>query len=119
LVSQGLARVVDWSIVLCSNGPATLRAAERAAKEKRLRLWKDYVAKEKAAGSSFNGTVSRIVSGDTLHIIPNNSTQERKVRLAGIRQLRSTNDNEAGYLLEAKELLRKRFIGKQVNLLLD
>ncbi|RKP24646.1 hypothetical protein SYNPS1DRAFT_33172 [Syncephalis pseudoplumigaleata] len=119
LVAQGLARVVDWSIALCSNGPATLRAAERSAKEKRLRLWKDYVAKEKAAGASFNGIVSRIVSGDTLHIIPSGTSQERKLRLAGVRQPRASDEKEAGYLLEAKELLRKRFIGKQVQVTID
>ncbi|KAI9597394.1 transcription factor [Syncephalis fuscata] len=119
LVAQGLARVVDWSIALCSNGPATLRAAEKAAKEKRLRLWKDYVPKAKAAGSSFNGIVSRVASGDTLHILPSGGLQERKVRLAGVRQPRSTDDKEAGYLIEAKELLRKRFIGKPVHVTID
>ena len=37
LVKLGLARVVDWSAQLADNA-SELRAAERAAKEKRLRM---------------------------------------------------------------------------------
>ena len=53
LVKVGLARVVDWSAQVCPHA-AQLRSAERAAKEKRLRLWKDYVPPN--AGSDVGGT---------------------------------------------------------------
>lgn len=40
---EGFARCVDWSIAFMKSGGAErLRAAEKEAKEKRLRLWKDY-----------------------------------------------------------------------------
>lgn len=66
LVKVGLARVVDWSSQVCDHAPA-LRAAERAAKEKRLRLWKDYVPPLLGSDSSeFVGRVVEVVSGDTL-----------------------------------------------------
>lgn len=66
LVKVGLARVVDWSAQVCPHA-AQLRSAERAAKEKRLRLWKDYVPPN--AGSDmgeYPARVIEIVSGDTL-----------------------------------------------------
>lgn len=40
LVREGLARCVDWSIRLLTEGREVLRGAERDAKEKRLRIWK-------------------------------------------------------------------------------
>ena len=43
LLKEGFARCVDWSIALVTGGAEKLRLAERAAKEKRQRLWKDYV----------------------------------------------------------------------------
>ena len=39
---DGFARCVDWSIALVSGGAEKLRAAEKAAKEKKMRIWKDY-----------------------------------------------------------------------------
>ena len=42
LLREGFARCVDWSIAHSHAGAETLRAAERTAKEKKLRIWKDY-----------------------------------------------------------------------------
>ena len=42
LLAEGFARCVDWSIALVTGGSEKLRAAERAAKEKKIRLWKNY-----------------------------------------------------------------------------
>ena len=39
---DGFARCVDWSIAMVTGGAEKLRAAEKAAKEKKLRIWKDY-----------------------------------------------------------------------------
>jgi staphylococcal nuclease domain-containing protein 1 len=41
---DGFARCVDWSIALVTGGAEKLRVAEKAAKEKKLRIWKDYVS---------------------------------------------------------------------------
>lgn len=46
LAQNGLVYLVDWSLSLCTDGPFVLRAAEKAAKEKRVRIWKDYVPKK-------------------------------------------------------------------------
>ncbi|KAF8789990.1 Staphylococcal nuclease domain-containing [Argiope bruennichi] len=42
LLSEGLAKCVDWSLQCVTTGLEKLRAAERSAKEKRVRIWKDY-----------------------------------------------------------------------------
>lgn len=87
LVAAGLAKVADRSIVFVTNGPTRLRAAEKYdificyfffllnffntfsflknysfAKEKRLKLWSNFVAKSKAGGEDheFEGTVGII-----------------------------------------------------------
>ena len=70
LVKVGLARVVDWSSQMCDNAPA-LRAAERAAKEKRLRFWRDYVPPNHGNDmTEFQGRVVEVMSGDTLVNMP-------------------------------------------------
>lgn len=42
LLKEGFAKCVDWSIAFMKSGADKLRAAEKEAKEKRLRIWKDY-----------------------------------------------------------------------------
>jgi staphylococcal nuclease domain-containing protein 1 len=44
LLKEGFARCVDWSMALMKNGADKLRFAEKAAKEARIRTWKDYQA---------------------------------------------------------------------------
>uniref|UniRef100_A0A8B9MDI9 TNase-like domain-containing protein n=1 Tax=Accipiter nisus TaxID=211598 RepID=A0A8B9MDI9_9AVES len=44
LLKEGFARCVDWSIAVYTRGADKLRAAERFAKERKLRIWRDYVA---------------------------------------------------------------------------
>lgn len=68
-------------------GADKLRAAERMAKESRIRLWKDWqstgpqiTGKEK----EFTGTVMEIINGDAL-VIKLNNGQLKKVFLASIR----------------------------------
>lgn len=68
-------------------GADKLRAAERVAKEKKIRLWKDYqtnaqqiTGKEK----EFYGTVVEVINGDALNIKLANG-QIKKVFLSSIR----------------------------------
>ncbi len=42
MVREGFARCVDWSMGVVTQGVDKLRAAEKAAKEKKQRIWKDY-----------------------------------------------------------------------------
>jgi endonuclease YncB( thermonuclease family) len=44
LLKEGFARCVDWSIASMKSGVDKLRAAEKFAKEGKIRMWKDYRA---------------------------------------------------------------------------
>lgn len=112
LVKVGLARVVDWSSQICAAAPQ-LRAAERAAKERRLRLWKDYVPPNHGGDMvEFQGKVVEVVSGDTLVVSENGV--ERRFSLASLRCPRMGKEPEP-YANESKEYLRKILIGKKVQ----
>ncbi|OMJ09806.1 hypothetical protein AYI70_g4411, partial [Smittium culicis] len=120
LLSCGLARVVDWSIAMVTGGPEKLRAAETLAKQKKIRLWKNYTPKASSSSNSsnFQATVIRIVNGDTLEIIDSDNN-EREIQLSSIRQPKISDPKTAGYADEAKEVLRKRLAGQRVNVKID
>jgi len=112
LVKVGLARVVDWSSQICAAAPQ-LRAAERAAKEKRIRLWKDYVPPNHGGDmGEYQGKVVEVVSGDT--VIISDGTAERRLSLSSLRCPRMGREPEP-YAAESKEYLRKTLIGKKVR----
>ncbi|KAL3210473.1 hypothetical protein MRX96_008717 [Rhipicephalus microplus] len=138
LLRAGLARCVDWSLASVTGGADRLRAAEKEAKEKRSRLWKDYTptgipidAKEQR----FEGKVVEIVNADALVVKVGN--EMRKIFLSSIRPPRRPEEpKEAApgggskernfrplydipFMYEAREFLRKKLIGKQVQVCID
>ncbi|KAI8382321.1 hypothetical protein BD560DRAFT_346615 [Blakeslea trispora] len=131
LLAQGFAKCVDWSITLATSGPAPLRSAEKQAKEKKLRLWRDFVSKKiNTEATDFDATVVRILTGDTLVVKPKNGGAEKKVQLSSVKQAprgagssapnaKSRDVKEVGYQFEAREFLRKKLIGKQVHVTMD
>merc|ERR1712212_219940 len=42
LLKEGMAKCVDWSISKVTGGPEKYRAAEKSAKERKVRLWRNY-----------------------------------------------------------------------------
>ncbi|GFS55544.1 staphylococcal nuclease domain-containing protein 1 [Trichonephila inaurata madagascariensis] len=133
LLSEGLAKCVDWSLQCVTSGLEKLRAAEKSAKEKRLRIWKDYApsgpvidVKER----EFQGKVVEVINADAMVIkLADGST--KKIFLASIRPPRMGENNpdagktrtrplyEIPYMFEAREFLRKKLIGKKVNVTVD
>ncbi|KAF9965273.1 hypothetical protein BGZ70_005143 [Mortierella alpina] len=124
LVSQGLAKVADWSITHVTGGPTVLREAERKAQASKLRLWQDHVDKaKKGADHEFDATVARVMTGDTI-IVRTSKGQERKLRLSNIKAPTRLAQQQKGFEIasfdyEAKEFLRKRLIGKNVHVTVD
>jgi len=136
LLKEGFARCVDWSMALMKTGADKLRLAEKAAKEARIRIWKDYQAT--GPQISYTATVVEVVNGDALMVKTADGTV-KKVFLASIRppreQSKSTEEkpNEAPpprpksfrplydipWMFEAREFLRKKLIGKKVNVDVD
>lgn len=137
LLREGFARCVDWSMGVVSQGSENLRAAEKYAKHKKLRIWKDY--SPLSAGptidikdKSFQGKVVECVNGDAL-VVKTAEGQFKKCFLASIKPPRPLGETDATkssvrvtrplydipYMYEAREFLRKKLIGKKVNVEVD
>lgn len=61
LLLEGFARCVDWSMGVLSSGQEKYRMSERSAKEKKLRIWKDYTVSTSTISikdKEFTGKVS-------------------------------------------------------------
>jgi len=129
LLKEGMAKCVDWSISKVTGGPEKYRTAEKAAKERKLRIWKDYkpsaVISEK--DKEFNGKVVEVVNGDALMVKV--AKNVRKIHLASIRPPRLDADDKRDrgfkplydipFMFEAREFLRKKLIGHQVQVTVD
>ncbi|XP_070535997.1 staphylococcal nuclease domain-containing protein 1-like [Ptychodera flava] len=138
LVREGFARCVDWSMPLVSQGPEKLRSAEKFAKEKKLRMWKNYTPSGQAIeiqDKNFTGKVMEIVNADAM-VIKNNNGEFRKITLSSIRPPRlampgkedesAIKENrrirplyDVPYMFDAREFMRKKLIGKKVNVSID
>lgn len=138
LLREGFARCVDWSIGFVSTGIDKLRAAEKVAKDKRLRIWKDYSPTGPRIGShdkEFTGKVVEIVNADAMVVKLGNGTL-KKIFLASVRPPRPADTPQAEgvkeakgrnfrplydipYMYEAREFLRKQLIGQEVKVTVD
>jgi staphylococcal nuclease domain-containing protein 1 len=95
LVANGLARVVDWhaGMLAAGGGMERLRQAERAAKEKHLRLYANAPAPAaQANGATANGStrtfdaiVTRVWSGDQISVADRDTDKERRIQLSSTR----------------------------------
>lgn len=130
LVANGLARVVDWhaGMLAAGGGMERLRAAERAAKEKRLNLYANIPVAASAGKTTsatnglsreFDGTVTRIWTGDQISVLDKNTGKERRLQLSSTRGPKLADPRQAAYAHEAREFLRKKLIGKHVKVHID
>ncbi|XP_073239320.1 staphylococcal nuclease domain-containing protein 1-like [Porites lutea] len=141
LLREGFARCVDWSMAVLSKGHDKLRAAEKFAREKRFRLWKDYVPNTPVVpiqNKEFSGKVVEVVNADAL-VVRTADGAQKKIHLSSLRPPRlipkedgsqdtitNVKDNKKSrplydvpYMFEAREFLRKKLIGKKVNVKVD
>ncbi|OMO52308.1 hypothetical protein COLO4_37280 [Corchorus olitorius] len=133
LVENGLAKYVEWSAnMMEEDARRRLKTAELQAKKSRLRMWTNYVppaTNSKAIrDQNFTGKVVEVVSGDCI-IVADDSLPfgsplaERRVNLSSIRCPKMGNprrdEKPAEYARDARELLRSRLIGKQVNVQME
>ncbi|KAJ2884312.1 hypothetical protein H4R27_002193 [Coemansia aciculifera] len=117
LVSSGFARVQDWSAAHAAD-PQRLRALEREARAKRLRVWQSESGDAPSAAAALEATVVRVVSGDTL-VVACAGGADREFQLASVRQPRAADPATAGYAELAREALRRLCIGKAVSVAVD
>ncbi|KAK1166906.1 staphylococcal nuclease domain-containing protein 1-like isoform X1 [Acipenser oxyrinchus oxyrinchus] len=137
LLKDGFARCVDWSIAVYTQGADKLRAAERSAKERKVRIWKDYVAPTAnldQKDKQFVAKVMQIVNADAI-VVKLNSGENKTIHLSSIRPPRIEGEAnqeknkdkdkrfrplyDIPYMFEAREFLRKKLTGKKVNVTVD
>ncbi|OEH74962.1 nuclease and tudor domain-containing protein [Cyclospora cayetanensis] len=122
LLSNGFARINNATAQL-TEAPAKLRQAMKDAQTNRLRRWKDIATPSSSDSMEkvYAATVEEVVSGDSVVLLLP-SGESRRVFFASLRCLRPGNANKAqsredeAIALEAKELVRKKTIGKTVFL---
>ncbi|XP_062373743.1 staphylococcal nuclease domain-containing protein 1 [Sardina pilchardus] len=134
LLKEGFARCVDWSMAVYTQGAEKLRAAERGAKERKVRIWKDYVAPTANMDQKdrqFVAKVMQIVNADAI-VVKLNSGEYKTIHLSSIRPPRLEGEEkikdkdkrfrplyDIPYMFEAREFMRKKLIGKKVNVTVD
>ncbi|TRY84047.1 hypothetical protein DNTS_021076 [Danionella cerebrum] len=87
LLKEGFARCVDWSMAVYTQGAEKLRAAERSAKERKVRIWKDYVAPTAnldLKDRQFVAKVMQVVNADAI-VVKLNSGEYKTIHLSSIR----------------------------------
>ncbi|KAI9226927.1 MAG: hypothetical protein DHS80DRAFT_32268 [Piptocephalis tieghemiana] len=132
ILSQGLGRIVEWSVALSHDGPDRLYAAQGRAQERGLGLWRreggglpsSSSSPSSKPPSSKEAIVTKVYSGDSVDLLPISSDgkengTERRVFLSSIRSPRVKDPLEAPFVEEAKEFLRKRLIGQKVQVRTD
>ena len=130
MLSRGLAKCSDWSMnLLPLKRAAALRVAEKAAKEKRLCMWANYVAPVINGDKVFVGTVADIVSADTFVILVGDpakatpgSRTTRRISLSSTRTPRlgrRGRDEAEPWAYQSKEFMRRLLIGKTVKVTVE
>ncbi|GLC57824.1 hypothetical protein PLESTB_001270800 [Pleodorina starrii] len=125
LLKNGLAKCVEWSLGLMPITAAyKLRDVEKAAKAERKAIWTGYVAaptNQTKLSDNFTGKVVEIVSGDCVVVKDSANGLERRINLSSIRAPRPpARDRPAeAWATEAKEFLRKRIIGRPVEVKME
>uniref|UniRef100_A0A674CQJ6 Staphylococcal nuclease domain-containing protein n=1 Tax=Salmo trutta TaxID=8032 RepID=A0A674CQJ6_SALTR len=131
LLKEGFARCVDWSMAVYTQGAEKLRAGEKSAKERKVRIWKDYVAPTANMDQKdrqFVAKVMQVVNADAV-VVKLNSGEYKTIHLSSIRPPRIEGEvhkdkrfrpiYDIPYMFEAREFMRKKIIGKKVNVTVD
>lgn len=117
LLQDGLARCNDFHSTMLGDKMALLRAAEKQAQSKKLRIHKHHVAK--ADGGNQDMTVSKIIGADSVLVKNKAGTVEKRISFSSVRGPRAGEPSESPFRDEAKEFLRSKLIGKNVKISVD
>lgn len=118
VLKAGLARCTDFHSTMLGSRMATLRQAEKQAKDSRQGVFQGIASTKASAGLDQDATVTRIQTADTIYIRVR-SGEEKRASLSSIRQPKPTDPKQSPFQADAKEFLRKRLIGKHVKVKID
>ena len=116
LLQDGLAKCNDFHSTMLGEKMAPLRAAEKQAQGKKLRLHKHHVVK---AESNSDMIVSKIAAADAIFVRSKTGDSEKRINFSSIRGPRTGEPSESPFRDEAKEFLRQKLIGKHVRISID
>lgn len=125
LLAEGFAKVNDWTLPLVTVAGDKYRVAEKKAKDRRARLWKDYVPAASSISSlesTFEGIVTRVLGADLLLVEKSKTKEETKIQLSSVRGPKRTKNEtgfETGHFPDAVEFLRSRLVGNTVSVIID
>jgi len=114
LLKAGLARCFDLHSTILGGRMSSLRQAEKQARDGRLGLFKNIATQKSTAGEQ-DAVITRIQTADTIYY-RDKSGEEKRAQLASIRQPKAADPKQAPFQADAKELLRKKLIGKHVKI---
>ena len=117
LLKAGLARCNDFHSSVLGGKMATLRNAEKQARDARIGIFKGLAQAKSTAGEA-DATITRVQTADTVYL-RDKTGEEKRVNLSSIRQPRPTDPKQAPFSADAKEFLRKKLIGKHVKIITD
>ena len=118
ILENGLARCTDHHSTLLGTEMGSLRKAESKARDGKLSVWQGHVERNTPSGPDSEVTVSRIQTADTVYI-RNKAGEDKRVSLSSVRQPKPTDPKQAPFQADAKEILRKKLIGKHVRVSVD
>ena len=118
LLKSGLARCADHHTTMLGQGMASLRQAERQARDARAGIFRGLASAAKNNASEADAVVSRVQTADTLYIRSKNGG-EKRVNLSSVRAPKQADPKQAPWGAEAKEFVRKKIIGKHVKVTTD
>lgn len=139
LLKNGLAKFIDWHSRYSSVDVDGLKAAEAAAKEKRIGIWKDYKPSGPVIPDKdklFSGIVTEISNGaESIMVklddgtvkkvffsslkLPKDVPKQDDENIENVRNVRILSFYNNVRLFEAREFLRKKLIRKKVNIVVD
>ena len=117
LLQDGLARCNDFHSTMLGEKMAPLRAAEKQAQSKKLRIHKNHVAKTDGGNQEMIAT--KIIGADNIIVKNKAGTTEKKISFSSVRGPRAGEPSENPFRDEAKEFLRQKLIGKHVKISID
>lgn len=124
LLKNGLAEVCDWqSSLVGAKNMSSLRKIEQEARKNGLKIWESsgkqtVESLQITPGAKVSATVSRIISADTI-VVRLKDNSESTVQLISLRAPRSSDSKTAPYVTAAKEYVRRKLIGKQVEVITE
>ena len=118
VLEAGLARCTDHHSTMLGGSMATLRNAEKQAKDNRLGVFQGTTV-TRSGNSEMDAMVTRIQTADQAYLRTGKTGEEKRVNLSSIRQPKPSDPQQAPFQADAKEFLRKKLIGKHVKVSID